>query len=279
MQTTALDWLKILSPGIEKRLGHTRHVLFDFDGTLSVMREGWESVMLPVMLNAICGNRQVPPQVEKEVRDYIDRSTGILTIQQMEWLSKAVERYGYVEHALSPAEYKAIYLRRLMVRVKERILQVREHKVPPEQMIMAGGKEFVENLFNRGVTLYLASGTDHPDMSNEATVLGLAQFFKGGVYGALDQSEMNGKERVIQRILDENKLAGDELLVVGDGPVEIREAKKRGAITLGVASDEIDRSGWNQHKIGRLTNAGVDLMVADFNQHGELANLFCGKEA
>ena len=269
------EWLKELTPGLDKRLGNTRHALFDFDGTLSVMREGWEGVMLPVMLESICGDRKVLPEVEDEVRDYIDSSTGILTIQQMEWLSTAVKRYGYVREPLSASQYKAIYLDRLMVRVRERIHMVQNGQINPEKMILAGGKQFVEDLWNQGVTLYLASGTDHQNMVSEATVLHLAQYFNERVYGALDQNAENGKERVIQRILDENNLAGNELLVVGDGPVEIREAKLRGAITLGVASNEIARSGWNPQKIQRLTNAGVDLMVPDFSHHSELASLLC----
>ena len=49
------------------------------------------------------------------------------------------------------------------------------------------------------------------------------------------------RNRIVQRILDEHHLFGDELLVVGDGPVEIREARGRGAIALGVASNEVAR--------------------------------------
>jgi phosphoglycolate phosphatase-like HAD superfamily hydrolase len=262
------EWLRILTPGIESRLGKTRHALFDFDGTVSVMREGWEGVMLPVMLESICGTQPVPQEIDAEVREYIDHSTGTLTIQQMEWLAQAVRRYGMVKDSLTAAQYKAIYLERLMVRVGERSASVRQGRTRPEEMMLAGAADFVKGLWSHGVVLYLASGTDHLDMLNEVTVLGMARYFAGGVYGALDQSEANGKERVIQRILDEHHLAGDELLVVGDGPVEIREAKARGAISLGVASDEISRSGWNQHKVQRLAKAGVDLIIPDFT-HGE----------
>lgn len=36
------DWLRVLNPEVTARLGHIRHAPFDFDGTLSVLREGWE---------------------------------------------------------------------------------------------------------------------------------------------------------------------------------------------------------------------------------------------
>jgi phosphoglycolate phosphatase-like HAD superfamily hydrolase len=269
------NWLKILTPGIEERLGNIHHALFDFDGTISVMREGWEGVMLPVMLEAICGDHLVTPEIEKEVKEYIDHSTGILTIRQMDWLAGSVRRYGFVKNPLTAAEYKAIYLNRLMVNVKQRIDSVRNRQVRRDAMMMAGSLDFLRGLRGFGVTLYLASGTDHQDVVNESSILGMEEYFTGGVYGALDKSEANGKERVIQRILDEHHLAGNELLVVGDGPVEIREAKDRGAISLGVASDEIHRSGWNPHKVTRLSNAGVDLMVADFSQNEKLLKILC----
>jgi phosphoglycolate phosphatase-like HAD superfamily hydrolase len=43
----------------------------------------------------------------------------------------------------------------------------------------------LEQLRDRGVTLYLASGTDHQDVVKEAEALGVAHFFKGGIYGAM----------------------------------------------------------------------------------------------
>jgi len=109
MKNSNEDWLRLSSPGVEKRLGTPDIPLFDFDGTLSRNEGGMGRVMLPVMLESICGNRNVPPEIENEVKDYIDRSTGILTIHQMEWLSKTVHKYGY-EQPLNATEYKAIYL-------------------------------------------------------------------------------------------------------------------------------------------------------------------------
>ncbi len=142
-------------------------------------------------------------------------------------------------------------------------------------MMLAGAEDFIKGLGSNGVILYLASGTDHLDMAHEASVLGVAGYFTGGVYGALDQSEANGKEKVIQRILDDYHLAGDELLVVGDGPVEFVRPKPAGAISLGVASDEIARSGWNPHKVQRLAKAGVDMIVPDFIHSEDLLNFIC----
>jgi phosphoglycolate phosphatase-like HAD superfamily hydrolase len=258
------NWLRIINPLVTGRLGHIQQVLFDFDGTLSVLRQGWEPVMAEVMLEAICGSEHRTPEIEQEVHEYIDLSTGILTIQQMQWLEGTVRQHGLVAAVLTATEYKQIYLRKLMQTVNQRIVQVEHDQVTPEQWMVAGSMVFLSQLTRRGIKLYAASGTDHLDVLHEAQVLGLAPFFEGGIYGALDEIEAHAKERIIQRILYENHLSGDELMVVGDGPVEIREAKQRRALTLGVASDEVNRRGWNRRKVRRLTNAQADLLVPDF---------------
>lgn len=266
MSETPNSCLKILHPEIRERLGKIRRALFDFDGTLSVLREGWETVMAPVMIESICGETPVTPAIAAEVHDYIEQSTGILTILQMEWLAAAVRRHGLAGQPLSAAAYKARYLERLMVRVQQRIQEVESGARLPDECMLSGSRRFLEGLRRRGVQLYLISGTDHPDVQREAGVLGLAHFFAGGIYGALDEREAHSKDRIIQRILSEHNLFGEQLLVVGDGPVEIREARAHGAIALGVASDEVQRAGWNEHKIPRLVNAGADLLIPDFSQ-------------
>jgi phosphoglycolate phosphatase-like HAD superfamily hydrolase len=260
------QWIKVINPAITNRLGHIRHVLFDFDGTLSVLRQGWEPVMAEVMIGAICGDTPVTLEIEQEVGKYIDQSTGILTILQMQWLVEAVRRHARAAEPLTAAKYKAIYLQRLMQTVNQRIRQIEEGQVLADQWMVAGAGRFLAGLDQRGARLYAASGTDHADVVHEAQVLGLAQYFTGGIYGALDAVEAHAKERIIQRILDENHLSGDELMVVGDGPVEIREGQARQAIALGVASDEVARHGWNPHKLKRLINANADCLVADFSQ-------------
>lgn len=263
-------WLRVLDPGVLARLGRIRHVLFDFDGTLSVLRQGWEEVMIPLMVESICGLPQANPQIEQEVREYVDRSTGILTIHQMQWLAEAVQRHGLAGPARTAGEYKALYLKRLMINVRQRVDRLLAGQGLPADQMVAGSMEILSGLVERGARLYLASGTDHSDVVHEAEALGLLSCFEGGVYGALDDNEDHAKERVIQRILDENRLAGDELLVIGDGPVEIREGAQHRALTLGAATDEVTRMGWNPRKIERLTAAGAALLVPDFTHADEL---------
>ena len=73
--------------------------------------------------------------------------------------------------------------------------------------------------------------------------------------------------------MSENNLQGPELGVFGDGPVEIRECRKRNGLAVGVASDEIRRHGLNPDKRTRLVKAGAHAIVPDFSQHDRLSRL------
>lgn len=264
------DSLRILNPSVANRLGHIRHTLFDFDGTLSVIREGWDSVMISFMVKSICGDDPPTPRVEQVVRDYVDQSAGTLTILQMKWLEMAVSREGRVTQPKTAREYKALYVQQLLEQVQARKVALERGLVSPDGLMIGGSRAFLTELARHGVDLYLASGTDHPYVLDEARCLGLEVFFRGHIYGAQEASEVDQKERVIKHILTENGLSGAELLVVGDGPVEIREALKCGAITLGVASDEVKRTGWNKRKASRLADAGADMLVPDFSHWDSL---------
>ncbi|MCX7778534.1 MAG: hypothetical protein N2381_10865, partial [Armatimonadetes bacterium] len=119
-------------------------------------------------------------------------------------------------------------------------------------------------LKERGITLYLASGTDTEDVLDEAEALNIAKYFDGGIYGAIDEWEKFDKDILIRRILTQHNLKGPELVSFGDGFVEIEETKKVGGIAVGVASDEFNPGNWNEWKRKRLTEAGADLLIPDY---------------
>ena len=133
---------------------------------------------------------------------------------------------------------------------------------------------FIEFLNDRGITLYLASGTDAGDVRNEANTLGYGHFFGKHIYGADNAVEGEAKKMVLDKILDKiGESSADSIVTFGDGPVEIRETRKRGGITVGVASNEIRRFGLNEKKRGRLVKAGADIIIPDFSQSSFLSNL------
>lgn len=241
-------------------------VLFDFDGTLSTLRYGWEKIMEPLMLEMIAGNTEPDAALIKEVAEYIDESTGIQTYYQMKWLAEAAARHGRNAGAsMDPWWYKAEYNRRLMEPVRKRIERIKSGECTTSDFLISGSEKLLKALYEKGVEIYVASGTDHPDVNNEADVLELSKYFKeisGAPLGKADCS----KEAVLRKLIVDRKLQGNELAVIGDGKVEIALGREVGAITLGVASDEENRHGVNPTKRERLIKAGAHAIVGDFRE-------------
>jgi bifunctional ADP-heptose synthase (sugar kinase/adenylyltransferase)/phosphoglycolate phosphatase-like HAD superfamily hydrolase len=255
-------------------LSRVRHAVFDHDGTISTLRQGWERIMEPMMIRAILGERYATAdetlyhRVAHRVRDYIDKSTGIETLVQMEALVGMVGEFGIVpaRDILDTAGYKAIYNDALMAVVNGRLAKFQRGELNLDDFTVKGAVPFLRALRAMGVTLYLASGTDHDDVRREAEALGYADLFDGGIYGALGRAQAHAKRRVIQRILNENGLDGSRLAVFGDGPVELRESRKRHGAAVGIASDEVRRYGLNPDKRARLVKAGAHLIMPDYSQ-------------
>jgi len=258
--------------------GHIRHAVFDNDGTISTLRQGWEQIMAPVMVRAILGDRYdtaddgLYQKVRRRVLEYIDRSTGVQTLVQMEGLVGMIREFGIVppEKMLDRFGYKRIYNDALMQMVSERIARLKNGWLDVVDFTLKGALQFAQALRERGVTLYLASGTDHADVLAEAGALGYADLFNGGIYGAVGDIDNCSKKMVIDRIMSEHRLHGPELAVFGDGLVELREARKRDGLAIGIASDEIRRHGLNLDKRTRLVKAGAHVIVPDFSQREDL---------
>ena len=263
------------------RLADVRHAVFDHDGTISTLRQGWERIMEPMMIRAILGDRYATAdetlyhRVVHRVREYIDRSTGIETLVQMDALVDMVEEFGVVPlpDVLDKFGYKAIYNEALMAVVNGRLAKYQRGELGLDDLTVKGAVAFLRSLRATGITLYLASGTDHEDVRREAQALGYADLFDGGIYGALGEVNAQSKRQVIQRILAEHRLDGSELAAFGDGPVELRESRRRHGAAIGIASDEIRRYGLNPEKRTRLIKAGAHLLLPDFSQAASLLTL------
>lgn len=254
--------IEIIRPGIPR--GHIRFALFDFDGTLSVIREGWQGVMIPFMVEEIMkvGTGESWEQVCEIVREFVTRLTGKQTVYQMIALAEEIEKRG--GKPLDPLEYKRMYLDRLWVRIKDRVEGLKNGTIAPDDMLIIGARAFLENLQSRGVTMFLASGTDIEYVLDEAAALKIEHFFDGRIYGAIPDYKRMSKKIVIDRILQENNLHGPELAVFGDGYVEIEDGKSVGGIAVGVATHEPTRGGIDEWKRNRLIGVGADIIIPDY---------------
>jgi len=259
-----------------------KYALFDHDGTISTLREGWEKIMEPMMVESILGEKRFNidetsyGKILAQVSDFIEKTTGVQTINQMTGLVKIIRDNGYVpeNEILSAVEYKSIFNARLLNMVEKRVHRIESGDLKAEDYTVKGSISFLEYLREKGITLFLASGTDEEDVRREAEIMGYASFFNGGIYGSLGIPDEDPKRMLVKKIIgDIGKDAVSGLVTFGDGPVEIRETKKRGAWCVGLVSDEVKRHGINQNKRKRLVSAGADILIPDFSYKGELEKI------
>lgn len=273
--------IEICQKEVLVKMGETKHVLFDHDGTISTLRQGWEEVMEPVMIKAILGEQYdtvdsgLFQEVRKQVLDFIDMSTGIQTIVQMEGLVNMVQEFNFVpkEKILDKAGYKAIYNEALMQVVNKRLDKLTSGQISVEDYTLKGAVDFLKYLKEKGVKMYLASGTDIEDVLNEAKALGYADLFDGEIHGSVGDINKYSKKMVLENIIAKHKLKGEELVVFGDGPVEIKECVRVDGVAIGIASDEIRRYDLNPEKRTRLIKSGAHLIAPDFSQPEAILNL------
>jgi len=243
------------------------HVLFDFDGTLSLIRQGWPEVMVPMfveMLPRIAGDTD--ESLHRLCFDDIMRLNGKQTIYQMIQLAERVRERGGTPK--EPLWYKHEYLRRLDERIRERLAGLKDGSRETDDLLVFGSRALLEALQRRGLKLYLASGTDEPFVKREAALLDLTRYFGEHIYGAKDDYKSFSKKMVIERILRENQISGAQLLAFGDGYVEIENTKEVGGVAVAVASDEANNGSgrMDEWKRKRLVGVGADICIPDYRE-------------
>ncbi len=241
------------------------HVLFDFDGTLSLIRQGWPEVMVPMFVEMLPRRSgESDADLRQLAYDDIMRLNGKQTIFQMIQLADRIRQRGGVPQ--EPQWYKREYLRRLDQRIGERIEGLRSGRIQPDDLLVHGSRQLLERLSARGLTLYLASGTDEPFVRAEAGLLDVARYFGPRIYGARDDYHNFSKQMVIDRILRDHAISGERLLAFGDGYVEIENTKAVGGLAVAVASDEANNGSGrvDQWKRQRLLGVGADVVIPDY---------------
>jgi len=259
-----------------------RYAIFDNDGTISTLREGWEHIMAPMMIRAVMGeryndaDRSLYMKVKAAVDDLIDKTTGIQTLRQMKLLTELVRDFDIVpeDQILDEHGYKQIYNDELMKMVRQREMKLNNRELSVNDLTIKGSVEFLKLLYDKGIKLYLTSGTDEADVKHEAAILGYDHFFEGRIFGATGEIRKEAKKDVLDRLL--NRMSDSEaasIVTFGDGPVEIRETHKHGGITVGVATNELRRFGLNESKRSRLIKAGAGFIIPDFSSPSGLLEL------
>jgi phosphoglycolate phosphatase len=179
-------------------------------------------------------------------------------------LGAQIERRGGTP--LDPIAYKRMYLDRLWQGIEHRVAELRSGHTSPEKYLVPGSRALLEGLKERGLKLYLASGTDEVYMLEEARLLDITRYFDGGVFGAIDDYRNFSKAILIQRILANSEFRGEDFLGFGDGYVEIENVKQVGGVAVGVATAEPECLTVDSWKRERLVGVGADFIVPNFLQ-------------
>ncbi len=257
-----------LRPGASA--ARARVAIFDFDGTISVIRSGWMEIMIPMMVELLMelktGERE--EDLRAIVEEFVGRLTGKQTMYQMIALAEEIEKRG--GKPLDPLEYKNRYLDLLNARIHGTIAELRGQRSSPEKYLVPGARELLEALKERGLKMYLASGTDQIYMREEARLLDVDRYFDGGVYGALDDYKAFSKRILIQRLIAQAECSGEEFLGFGDGYVEIENVKEVGGVTVGVATAEPECLHVDEWKRKRLAGVGADYIIPNYLCRAEL---------
>jgi phosphoglycolate phosphatase len=260
--------IETVRPGVTAQ--QAKVVIFDFDGTLSIIRSGWMDVMVPLCVEQLdaLGSGETEVQLRAVVEEFVWRLTGKETIYQMMALADAIRTRG--GEPLEPAAYKKMYLDRLWLKIRDRIENLRAGKVTPETFLVPGARALLEDFSARGLRLYLASGTDDANVKEEAALLGVSPFFEDRIFGAQDDLTSFSKAILVRQIVSRAGFQANELLVFGDGYVEIQEVKTVGGIAVGVATAEPKCLEIDEWKRERLISVGADFIVPNYTQLDEL---------
>jgi phosphoglycolate phosphatase len=265
-------FIEIIKPNCDRAA--IRCAVFDFDGTVSLIREGWQAVMLKMSVDVL----KATPHAEDEaalravVTNFVARLTGRPTIYQMVELAEEVKRRG--GQAKTPEAYKSDYLALLDTHIEQRLARLRRGQATPADLTVPGVIEMLAALRSQNITCYLASGTDEPHVIAEAQALGVADYFNGGIYAARDDGQTVSKKMLITRLV----AVGNELVVFGDGYDEIEHAAAAGCLAIGVASNEAERQGVDEIKRQMLVEVGADIIIPDFRERMALL-LYLGLDA
>jgi len=246
-------------------LRRIRHIVFDFDGTLSLLTGGWCEVMADLFLEHLPAH---PEEDHTGRRRFALREimqlNGKPSIQQMLRLAElVVERGGTAADA---REYHDIFVDRLRAIVRERRADVESGRLAPDDMLVPGVRAFLHEVQRRDLGSTLLSGSPRTVVRKEAALLGLTDFFGDRIIGPDGDADSFTKRAALETIIAQQKLEEGELLAFGDGPVEIEHTRALGGVAIGIACNEATpHTGQiDEAKRELLEAAGAHVILPDF---------------
>lgn len=268
------DWQIHFSPHF-RAYPEIKHAVFDFDGTLSLVRGGWAEIMLEQFLEHLPnhGGHDSPALRQTLLHDILALN-GKPTIHQMELLAEKVVAHGGEPD--TPANYNLDFQRRLRAKLSERLQDIHSNPENREKYLVHEARTMLTLLRARGVTIHLLSGTARPDLLIESAALGISEFLGDRIYGPEDLRPGFTKRAVFEQIVRDHSLRGEQLMCFGDGAVEIMDTCRLGGLAIALASDEVNNGSGiaNPDKKGLLLQAGAHAVIPDYRHSEKLVELF-----
>ena len=252
------------------------HVLFDFDGTLSLIRGGWADVMTGCFLQwMVLRPDESPQEIGEKLRQEVLALNGKPTVFQMEHFACRLVERGETPRDLD--WYNDRFRETLLRKTAERLSAIRQGRAGPEQFLVPGAIAVLRLLQASGATLHLVSGTERRYVLEEAEALGLIEFFENRIHGPEGDDQGFSKMQVMSAIMDRYSVSAGELLSFGDGPVEIQNTRKLEGLAIGIASDENEPASGRTDKVkaGLLLKAGADVVFPDYAMIPALLKRLC----
>jgi phosphoglycolate phosphatase-like HAD superfamily hydrolase len=151
--------------------------------------------------------------------------------------------------------------------------ELRNGLASAEQYLVPGARALLDSLTEKDVILYLASGTDHENVLEEAEALDITRYFAGRIYGARTDGQGFTKASLVRFLIGDAGHKPAEVVAFGDGVVEIREVSKVAGMTVGVASDEPECKKVEPQKRAHLIAAGANAIVPNYLDQSALLQL------
>ena len=254
------------------------HVLFDFDGTISLIRQGWPEVMVPMFVEAIprvAGESAA--DVERMVLDDIMRLNGKQTIYQMIQLAGRIEERGGSRSSRSgtstntsagstptsapgPPGWPGA-------------------RSPPRPCSSTASARCSNTSRGSACGSTWPAGPTSPPSGGRPTCSTSPKYFGPNIHGAQDDYKSFSKKMVIDRILAEHGITGRRLLSFGDGYVEIENTRQVGGLAVAVASDEANNGSGrvDEWKRRRLLGVGADVVIPDYRDAVPFVDYLLGR--
>jgi|SRR5438309_3479411 len=213
-------------------------ILFDIDGTL-IESGGAGAVSWRMAFEDLYG---VPADIGKYTdAGMTDPQVGRLTFESVIGRQPTIRELAQL-------------LARRQRHLPEAVAHARGYRVLP------GVKELLPRLGHEGYLLGLTTGGTEAAAHAKLERAHLNRYFSFGGYGTASNTRVELTQEAIRRAsaLAGRKLERDEILDVGDTPLDVEASKQAGALSVGVASGHYSQE--------QLSKAGADFVLGSLEE-------------